>query len=131
MKGFYIHTVEGGYVPPYEHLPADGVTPEIGMALSLEGGKLAVATGAKKPTHISMCKKDTAFANGELLPVIAANDAITFAVPASVANTVPIGGKVTIASGGCEVTATTEGGVAMIVGREGEAKGDIQYVKFI
>lgn len=130
MNGFYIHTVVGGYVPPYEHLPADGLTPLVGMALVLEGGKLTLASGTEKPTHISMCQRESACADGELIPVVAVSGDITFAVPASVANTVPVGGKVTISADGLNVTATTDGGVATIVGREGEAAGDIQFVKF-
>ncbi|MBQ8248263.1 MAG: hypothetical protein IJY93_00055 [Clostridia bacterium] len=131
MKGFYIHTVEGGYVPPFEHLPADGLTPAVGMALVLTEGKLTLASGATKPTHISMCQREGACADGELIPVTRVNDAITFAVPSSVANAVAIGGKVTISDDGLNVTATTDGGVATIVGKDGEAEGDIQYVKFI
>ena len=131
MNGFYIHTVEGGHIPPFEYFPADGVTPEVGMALVLNGGKLAVASGTTNPTHISMCQRETACADGELIPVIAVSDAITFAVPTSVANTVAVGGKVTLSTDGLNVTATTEGGTATIVGKCGTAKGDVQYVKFI
>ena len=131
MNGFYIYTVDGGYVPPFEYLPADGLTPAVGQALVLSAGKLTLASGATKPTHISMCQRDAACANGELIPVIAVNDAITFAVPSSVANTVAIGGKVTVSTDGLNVTATTEGGVATIVGKCGTAKGDVQYVEFI
>ena len=131
MNGFYIHTVEGGHVPPFEYLPADGVKPAVGMALVLTGGKLAVASGTTKPTHISMCQREAACAGGELIPVIAVSDAITFAVPSSVANTVAVGGKVTISTDGLNVTATTTDGTATIVGKCGTAKGDVQYVKFI
>ncbi len=131
MNGFYIHTVEGGHIPSFEHLPADGLTPEVGMALVLSAGKLTKAAGTQSPTHICMCKKDAACAGGELIPVVAVTDGITFAVPASVANTVAVGNKVTISTDGLNVTATTEGGVATIVGKDGTAAGDIQYVKFI
>ena len=130
MNGFFIHTVEGGYIPPFEHLPADGLTPEAGMALVLSAGKLIKATGTTKPTHISMCKRDAACASGELIPVVAVNEGITFAVPASVACTVAIGSKVTISTDALNVTATTTDGTATIVGREGTAAGDIQFVKF-
>ena len=131
MNGFYIHTVDGGYVPPFEYLPADGLVPSVGQALVLSAGKLTLASGANKPTHISMCQRDAACANGELIPVIAVSDAITFAVPTSVANTAAVGNKVTISADGLNVTATTESGVATIVGKCGTAKGDVQYVKFI
>lgn len=130
MNGFYIHTVEGGRVPAFEHYPADGITPKVGMAMVLTTGKLAIASGTTKPTHICQCEKSEACADGELIPVVPVTDGITFAVPTSVANSVAIGSKVTIATDGLKVTATTTDGVATIVGKEGSIAGDIQYVKF-
>lgn len=131
MAGFMIHTVEGGHIPAFEHYPADGITPKVGMAMVLSAGKLAIAAGTTKPTHISMCEREAACADGELIPVVAVNEGLTFAVPASVANTVAIGNKVTIATGGLGVTATTTDGIATIVGKDGTAAGDLQYVKFV
>lgn len=130
MNGFMIHTVEGGHVPAFVYHPATGLTPKLGMALKLSGGKLVLAAGADKPDYISMVEVESAIAEGEVIPVIAVTDDITFAVPASVAVTAAaLGTKVTIATDGMRVTATGDG-AAMIVAREGTAAGEIQYVRF-
>lgn len=128
--GFSIHTVEGGYIPSFEYLPASAITPKVGMALKLSGGKLALASGTDKPEYIAMCERGSAVTAGELVPVIKVSDNITFGVPASAAMTaVNIGDKVTIHTDGMQVTATKTGGTAMVVGCEGTAVGDIQYVR--
>lgn len=130
MNGFMIHTVEGGHIPAFLYHPATGLTPKLGMALKLSGGKLVLASGADKPGYISMMEADAAVGDNELIPVIAVTDDITFAVPASVAvSSVELGSKVTIATDGLRVTATGDG-AATIVAREGTAAGDIQYVRF-
>ena len=129
--GFLIHTVEGGYVPAFEYLPASAITPKIGLALKLDAGKLAVASGTDKPEFISMTERDSAVTAGDIIPVIRVTEDITFAVPAQAAQTsVNIGTKVTLHTDGMQVTATASGGIAEIVGREGTAAGDIQYVRF-
>ncbi|MCI8387104.1 MAG: hypothetical protein HFE63_01390 [Clostridiales bacterium] len=127
---FHIHTVEGGYIPSFEYLPAS-ITPKVGMALKLLDGKLALASGTDKPEYISMCEKDEAIVADELIPVIKVSGAITFAAPTTAAQTaVNIGDKVTIHTDGMQVTATKTGGCAVIVGREGTDVGDIQYIRF-
>ena len=126
--GFLIQNVEGGYVPAFEYLPASAITPKIGLALKLDTGKLAVASGTDKPEFISMTERDSA---GDIIPVIRVTEDITFAVPAQAAQTsVNIGTKVTLHTDGMQVTATATSGTAEIVGREGMAAGDIQYVRF-
>ena len=115
--GFLIHTVEGGYVPAFEYLPASAITPKLGLALKLSSGQLAIASGTDKPEFISMCERSDALTAGDIIPVIRVTDDITFGVPAQAAMT-------------SQVTATTTSGTAEIVGREGAAVGDVQYVRF-
>ena len=129
--GFLIHTVEGGYVPAFEYLPASAITPKLGLALKLSSGQLAIASGTDKPEFISMCERSDALTAGDIIPVIRVTDDITFGVPAQAAMTsVSIGAKVTLHTDGLQVTATTTSGTAEIVGREGAAAGDVQYVRF-
>ena len=129
--GFLIQKAEGGIVPAFEYLPASAITPKIGLALKLDTGKLAVASGTDKPEFISMTERDSAVTAGDIIPVIRVTEDITFAVPAQAAQTsVNIGTKVTLHTDGMQVTATATSGTAEIVGREGTAAGDIQYVRF-
>ena len=122
--GFLIQNVEGGYVPAFEYLPASAITPKIGLALKLD-------TGTDKSEFISMTERDSAVTAGDIIPVIRVTEDITFAVPAQAAQTsVNIGTKVTLHTDGMQVTATATSGTAEIVGREGTAAGDIQYVRF-
>lgn len=129
--GFLIHTVEGGYVPAFEYLPASAITPKLGLALKLSSGQLAIASGTDKPEFISMCERSDTLTAGDTIPVIRVTDDITFGVPAQAAMaSVSIGAKVTLHTDGLQVTATTTSGTAEIVGREGTAAGDVQYVRF-
>jgi len=67
---FLVHSTDDGRVPGIEYLPAGAITPEVGMALTQASGKLAVSSGTAKPAYISMCQRETACADGELIPVL-------------------------------------------------------------
>lgn len=64
MAKFMIHSVDGGYVPPFERVAiASGVTPAVGVGLAEgEGG----ATVSDTPDYVCMCKEAK---NGEVLAV--------------------------------------------------------------
>lgn len=128
---FLIHTTDDGRIPSYEYLPAAGITPKVGMALVANSGNLAVATGATKPTYISMAERDNAVAAGDLIPVIRVQPDVIFEVALSAAGaSLKTGQKVTIATDGLKVTATTTDGVAEIVEILGTAAGDKVRVRF-
>lgn len=128
---FKPHQTNDGRVPPFEYLPAGAITPKVGMALYMNAGNLAIAAGTTKPTYICMCEKDAAVAAGDIIPVIRVDDGMILSVPLSAAGTsLKLGNKVTIATGGLQVTATTTDGVAEIVGIIGTAVGDEVLVRF-
>ena len=128
---FLIHTTDDGRIPGFEYLPAAAITPKVGMALVANSGNLAVATGTTKPTYISMAERDGAVATGELIPVVRVQPDMIFEVPLSAAGTsLKAGQKVTIATDGLQVTATTTDGVAEIVEILGTAAGDKVRVRF-
>lgn len=128
---FRIHSTNDGRVPPIEYLPAGAITPKVGMALVQSSGNLAVASGTTKPTYISMCDRETAVTSGELIPVIRVEDGMILGTELSAAGTsLKLGGKVTIATDGLRVTATTTDGVAEIVAMNGTAVGDEVLVRF-
>lgn len=129
--GFKIHTTADGRATGIEYLPAGAITPKVGMALYQTGGNLAIASGTTKPTYISMCERETALTVGEVIPVIRVYDDIIYETTLSAAGTsLKRGDKVTIATGGEQVTATTTDGVAEIVTIEDTAAGGKVRVRF-
>ena len=128
---FKPHQTNDGRVPPFEYLPAGAITPKVGMALYMNAGNLAIAAGTTKPTYICMCEKDAAVAAGDIIPVIRVDDGMILSVPLSASGTaLKLGNKVTIATGGLQVTNATADGIAEIVGIMGTAVGDEVLVRF-
>lgn len=130
MKGFYIDTIAGGDVTQMEYLPAGKMVVSMGEALTVTGGKLAVATG--KPSYISAYdSQNKEVDEGTLIPCFRVLDEMIFRTSASAALTgVEIGEKVTISADGTQVTATTASGVAEIVSKDGDEAGDTVRVRF-
>lgn len=129
---FLFHTTDDGRIPGFEYLPAAAITPKVGMALvANSSGNLAAATGTTKPTYISMADRGSAVTAGALIPVVRVQPDMIFEVPLSAAGTsLKAGQKVTIATDGLQVTATTTDGVAEIVEILGTAVGDKVRVRF-
>lgn len=132
MRGFIPHSNEEGRVTPWEYLPCSAITPKQGMALVFSSGKLAIATGTTKPTHISMVEKGAAVTAGDIIPVIRVEpDEIFECTNSASLSGVNIGQKVTLhASNGLQVTGTTTSGVAEIVAKDGDASGSRVLVRF-
>ena len=128
---FYIHTVDDGHNPPHEYHPAGAeLTPKVGMALKLEEGKLALASGADEVKYISMREQETECAEGDIIPVIRAGHDIIFETVAQAAMTaVNAGDTVQIHTDGLQVTATKEGS-AEVIWKAGDAVGDAVRVRF-
>lgn len=128
---FKIHTVDGGYVPGVEYLPAGAITPKVGMALVMNGGNLAVCSGANAPQYISMCEHESAVTAGTVIPVIRAGKGTIFETTFSAAaSAIKAGNKVTLATDGLQVTATTTDGVAEVVAMDGTTAGSTVRVRF-
>ena len=129
---FLIHSVEGGYIPSWEYLPAGAITPVVGMALYQNAGNLALASGTTKPTYVSMTERTAALTAGDIIPVVQVNEDIIWKTEWSAAATsIKRGQKVTIATDGLRVTATTTGGVAQVVDFDGTAVGDKVRVRLV
>lgn len=123
--GFYVHHNVDGAVAPFEYLPSAAVP--LGTALVLNNGKLAKVTASGKPEYIAMGTGN----DGEIIPVIQIVPGTVYETTLSVAgDSLKIGDKVTFASDGGQVTATTSSGVAEIVAMEGTAAGSKVLVKF-
>jgi hypothetical protein len=130
--GFKIHSTDDGRTPAIEYLPVSAITPKAGMALYMTGGKLAIAAGTTKPTYISAVEKEVACAAGDLIPVIRVQPDMVLGTTASAAMTsVSLGSKVTIATGGLQVTATTTDGICEVVAMDGNAAGCEVLVRIV
>lgn len=128
---FIPHHTECGRAEAHERLPASAITPKIGLALVQSSGKLAVASGTTKPTYICMCEKSAAVAAGTIIPVIRVEPDMVFETVSSASMaSINLGDKVTIASDGLRVTATTTSGVAEVVAIEDTASGGKVRVRF-
>ena len=128
---FLIHSTDDGHALPWEYLPAGAITPKVGMALTQTSGNLALASGTTVPTYISMREQDTALTAGDLIPVVRVQPDVIFETELSAAGTsLKVGNKVTIATDGLRVTATTSDGIAEIVEILGTEIGDKVRVRF-
>ncbi len=128
---FLIHSIDDGRNAPLEQLPAGAITPKVGLALTQTDGLLAVASGTTKPSYICMAQRAAAVTSGTVIPVIrVGSDMIFETVFSASASSIKLGNKVTIASDGLRVTATTTSGVAEVVGMDGTASGSTVRVRF-
>ena len=128
---FLIHSIDDGRNAPLEQLPAGAITPKVGLALTQTDGLLAVASGTTKPSYICMAQRAAAVASGTVIPVIrVGSDMIFETVFSASASSIKLGNKVTIASDGLRVTATTSSGVAEVVDMDGSASGSTVRVRF-
>lgn len=118
-------------IVPHELVPCSAIATTVGMAMTLTSGKLAKCTGTTKPEFICMQKNASAVAAGTPVPVIRVTENLILETTLSAAgNSLVPGSKVTIATDGLRVTATTESGVAEIVSMEGTASGSKVLVHF-
>lgn len=128
--GFTVHTTDDGRNLPIEYLPAGAITPKIGMALLLTGGKLAEAKGAEVPAYISMTERKAACEDGEIIPVVRVGADVVWRATASAAlSGVKLGDKLMLSTDGMAVTAT-KGGAAEVVGMDGTEAGSGILVRF-
>ena len=128
---FKIHSIDDSLTRGIEYMPASAIVPKAGLPLYMDGGVLAVASGTTKPTHLCLCERETALEEGEIIPVMRIDGAIVFETSNSASlEGVHLGDKVTLAADGTQVTATTEGGIAEIVYKEGDAAGSTVRVRF-
>ena len=134
---FLIHSTDDGRVLPLEYITAGAiastasVTTKVGMAMTKTDGNLVVASGTTKPTYISMREQDTALTADDLIPVVRVQPDVIFETELSAAGTsLKVGQKVTLATDGLRVTATTTDGVAELVEIIGTEIGGKVRVRF-
>ena len=127
---FMTHNYADGKVPANEYVAAGAFTPKVGMALVVEDGAAAIATGADKPTHICMTERDEAVEAGTIIPAFRCVTEMVLETEAAAAFTgVSVGDKVQISADGLKVTATT-GGAAEVVYIDGTEEGAKIRIRF-
>lgn len=130
---FLIHAADDGRNLPHEHLACGAITPKVGMALYLDTstGYLALCNGTTVPEYISVTNCDSALTAGDCIDVVKVDEDVIWETEFSAsAASIKIGNKVTIASDGLRVTATTSSGVAEVVYMDGTASGSMCRVRF-
>lgn len=128
---FKLYKTDVNKVPPIEYLPAGAITPKMGMALTMSGGNLAIASGTTVPSYVSMVECESALTAGTVIPVIRVLPDMIWETAAQAAMTsIKLGDKVTLHTDGMQVTATKTNGVAEVVDMDGTNVGSRVLVRF-
>ena len=128
---FKLYKTDVNKVPPIEYLPAGAITPKMGMALTMSGGNLAIASGATVPSYVSMVESESALTAGTVIPVIRVLPDMIWETAAQAALTsIKLGDKVTLHTDSMQVTATKTNGVAEVVDMDGTDVGSRVLVRF-
>lgn len=127
----FLPAIVKGNVAPWKAFPVGAIKTEVGQAMVLSGGKLVSATGATAPEFICMERHTEAVADGTYIHVLPVSADVEFETQASAEmSAIKIGDRVTIATDGLRVTATTTDGVARVTALEGTAVGSAVRVCF-
>jgi len=121
---FKPHTYDDGVGLPFEYFPVTGsLAVNSGTMLLITSGKMALATGANKPTYV--CISNIAeTTTGETIAVQRVDPKTIFETTLSEADSdIAIGEKHTISADGNQITATTTNGVAEVVSFDGTDAG--------
>ena len=109
---FMVYQTDDGHIPGWEYYNAVGLTPKVGMALNLSGGKLVAATSGK-PQYICMREQKEAVTEDKaLIPVIHVDSSIIFEVSAA---SLTVGASVVTGADSVSVAAGTNGGTVLEV----------------
>ena len=128
---FKLYKTDVNKVPPIEYLPAGAITPKMGMALTMSGGNLAIASGTTVPSYVSMVECESALTAGTVIPVIRVLPDMIWETAAQAAlGSMKLGDKVTLHTDGMQVTATKTNGVAEVVDMDGTNVGSRVLVRF-
>lgn len=122
---FKLKHTDSGKLPDILNLPAGAITPKYGMALYLTSGKLAVAAGSNKPTHICMAEYGEALTAGTPIPVMKITpEQVWESVRDDASSNVVIGSAYDVATGGLKVdVSSTTNGCFVIDHEDAKANG--------
>lgn len=129
---FRVHKTKDGSVPPIEYLPAEAITPKIGMLLEFDATSHQLQASTTTAQYICMAEAGSAITAGTLIPVIAIDRDTIYETQLDGNTTLDLGQT-------CDIDATslladgdgTTNDDLLIVGMEGSSEGDNIYVKFV
>lgn len=102
---------------PWEYLPAGAITPKYGMALRINAGVLALASGIQAPEYVSMRQEEASVSAGDIIPVIKVHPDQIWETEAPSAS-LTVGVKYTLAADGMSITSTSTSGVATVIAQD-------------
>ncbi|MHB1154004.1 MAG: hypothetical protein ACYCWE_20735 [Eubacteriales bacterium] len=134
---FLLHKIKDGHVPPWEWLPTNAATYQVGDAGVWVGGYMTtVAAGVGQDTdegpHYICMADGVVAADGGLLPWIKCEKGIVFRTTLSAADAdLAAGLKYCIHTDGRQHDGTTTKGVFLVESFDGTAAGDYVYGEII
>jgi hypothetical protein len=123
---------DDGRVQPIEYLPAEAITPKVGLLLEFDTTSHQLQASTTTAQYICMTEKAYAITAGDIIPVIAIDRTTTYQTQWDGTTTYDLGET-------CDIDATSlladangsENDDLLIVGKDGNAAGDNVYVKFV
>lgn len=115
-----------------EYMPGSARDYKIGEVLTMSGGQLVLGGVDSTGEQTYLCAaKQTVSKAGELVAVYRLTPERVYAATLTADGTaLKVGDKVTLSDDLMGVTATTDSGVAEIVGMDGAAVGNTAYIRF-
>lgn len=127
-----------GFIPaqtceyPIEYLPAEAITPKIGLCLALDGTNSGQLEVSVTPQFICLCEKAAAVAAGELIPVLRITPDMVFAVTLDGSTSLKAGAIAAVKSDGMQIDADgTTSRCFLLEHLTGTASGDLVYGRFV
>lgn len=129
---FRVFKTIDGHIPPVEYLPAEAITPKIGMVLELDATSGQLQASTTTANYISVGEYASAVTAGDLIPVIAIEKDTVYETQWDGTTAYKVGAT-------CDIDTTslladgdgTTNDDLLVVGMDGTAAGDNVYVKFI
>ena len=123
---------DDGRVQPVEYLPAEAITPKVGLLLEFDTTSHQLQASTTTAQYICMAEKAAAVTAGDLIPVVAIDRDTVYVTQWDGTTAYDLGET-------CDIDATSlladaDGSTnddLLIVGMDGSAAGDNVYVKFV
>lgn len=109
---FKLYSTDDNRQQPWEYLPCGAITPKYGMALRMNAGQLALASGSALPEYICMREEAGSVASGTIIPVIKTQKDQVYETEAPSGLTP--GTAYTVAGSGLSITSTASSGVFIV-----------------
>ena len=121
-----------GAVPPINYLPAEAITPKIGLLLEFDATSGQLQASTTTAQYICMKEGSAALTAGDIIPVIAIDRDTIYESTLDGTTSLGLGDTVDIDSTSLLVDGNgTSYNDLLIVGIEGTGAGDKVYVKFV